>query len=165
MAEVEEVEDEDHELGPSLAFPPLYVVRAAERCPECGTAMYVYTLGCAAYRDAEDGYTIEQFHILYYINRVPEDVLKLLTAKCPSYYMNAPEEAAPPYLTNHCRCGAKLDDEFLHCDVGAAFWPDTPEGYGDFKLFLLPIDEPIPVESSFTLGGGEYLNLDQAEAW
>jgi hypothetical protein len=42
-------------------------------------------------------------------------------------------------------------------DVGAAFWPDTPEGYRElFALFRLPIDEPIAVESSYMLGGGEY---------
>jgi hypothetical protein len=35
----------------------------------------------------------------------------------------------------------------------------------DRYQFLLPIDEPIPVESSYMLGGGEYLDLDQAEAW
>ena len=39
---------------------------------------------------------------------------------------------------NHCQCGAKLDDDYLHGDVGAAFWPDTPEGYEEFKLFRLP---------------------------
>ena len=46
--------DEDEELGPSLAIPPLYVLRTAARCPECGKAKHVYTLGCAAFHDAED---------------------------------------------------------------------------------------------------------------
>ena len=40
-----------------MAFPPLYVLRAAARCPDCGEALYVYTLGCAAFRDAEEGRT------------------------------------------------------------------------------------------------------------
>ena len=29
------------------------------------------------------------------------------------------------YLMNHCRCDVRLDDDHLHGDVGAAFWPDT----------------------------------------
>jgi hypothetical protein len=33
------------------------------------------------------------------------------------------------------------------------------------KLFLLPVEEPIPVVSNYMLGGGEYLDLDEAEPW
>lgn len=40
-------EQDDDEIGPSLAIPPLYVLRATERCPECGRALHVYALGCA----------------------------------------------------------------------------------------------------------------------
>ncbi len=29
------------ELGPSLAMPPLYVLRAATRCPKCGQAQVI----------------------------------------------------------------------------------------------------------------------------
>jgi hypothetical protein len=46
-------------------------------------------------------------------------------------------------------------------DVGAVFFPGTPDGYGDFELRQLPIDEPIPVESSYMLGGGEYLDFSR----
>ena len=35
---------------------------------------------------------------------------------------------------NHCKCGARLDDDYVSGDVGAAFWPDTPDGYGDFEF-------------------------------
>jgi len=50
-------------------------------------------------------------------------------------------------------------------DVGAAFWPDTPDGFATFRLFRLPGAEAIPVDCSYTIGGGEYLNVAQAEAW
>lgn len=67
---------------------------------------------------------------------------------------------------NHCRCGARLDDDYVSGDVGAAFWPDSPDGYRElFTLFRLPLDKPVLVESSYMLGGGEYLDLDQAETW
>jgi hypothetical protein len=93
-------------------------------------------------------------------------MLNLLKDRCPSYFFDWEEEGeARRYLMNHCRCGHKLDDDYLHGDVGAAFWPDTPEGYGNFKLFRLPIAEAIPVECSTILGGGEYLDFDHAELW
>ena len=83
--------------------------------------------------------------------------------KCPGFYLDGEAEGEPPYLMNHCRCGTGLDDDFVCGDVGAAFCPDTPEGYGDFELHQLPIDEPIPVECSTMLGGGEW--LDFRKAW
>jgi hypothetical protein len=167
IADHEIDDDDDEELGPSMAIPPIYVLRTATYCPECGQALHVYTLGCVAYQDGHFGSEepIYDFHFLRQITSVPPSVLDLLKRKCPSYYLDHPEEGEAPYLMNHCRCGARLDDDFVSGDVAAAFWPDSPEGYNDLDLFLLPIDEPIPVESNYMLGGGEYLSLDQAEAW
>jgi hypothetical protein len=162
------LDDEDYEeaqLGPSLAMPPLYVLHSACYCPECGQAQHVYTLGCAAFHDAEDSRPIEDFHFLRRIESVPEPLLALLTAKLPRYRLDCTSEHETPYLMNHCPCGARLDDDFVSGDVGAAFWPDTPQGYGDFKLLELPADEPVPVRSSFMLGGGEYLDFGNAWTW
>lgn len=165
-ADEDEDADEECERWPTLALPPLYVLRTAERCPGCGAAMHVYTLGCAAFRHADDRRPVEVFHFLRLIRRVPGDVLKLLKARCPGYFLDREEGSYPhPYLMNHCRCGAKLDDGFLHGDAGAAFMPDTPDGYGDIKLFLLPIDDAIPVESLYAIGGDEFLDFDRAEAF
>jgi hypothetical protein len=168
MAEATQDDDdyEDEDYGPSLAMPPLYVLRTAERCPKCGKALHVYTLGCTAYRDAEDGgEPIDQFHFLQRIESIPQPILALLKTKLPGYYLDHTEEGETPYLMNHCPCGAKLDDDFLHGDVGAAFWPDTPEGFAVFRLIRLPVEEPIPIVCSYSIGGGEYLSIAKAEAW
>ena len=137
----------------------------AYRCPECGQATYLYTLGCAAFHDAEGSIPIEQFHFLRRVTSLPETVLKLLKAKCPSYYLDDGEDGEPPYLMNHCPCGAKLDDDFVNGDVGSTFWPDTPQGYRHFKLFRLLIYEDIPVQCGYMIGGGEYLDYANAERW
>ena len=160
-------EDErEEDLGPSLAFPPLYVLRTAERCPECGLAQHVYALGCTAFRFAEEGgEPVDLFHFLRVIRSVPKEVTTLLKRKCPRYFLDKDEVSGETYFMNHCRCGARLDDHFVHSGRGAAFMPDTPEGYEHITLFRLPIGEPIEIECCFTLGGGEYLNVAQAEAW
>ena len=168
MTDVEAQYDEDTQeaLGPSLALPPLYVLRAAERCPKCGTALHVYTLGCTSFHDADDSRPVDIFHFLRHIESVPPDVLTLLKAKCPTYYLDQEEANGTSYLMNHCRCcGARLDDDFLHGDVGAAFFPDTPDGYRAFKLFTLPVDEPVPIVTSYCVGGGEYLDFDEVKPW
>jgi hypothetical protein len=167
MTEAEQDSDEDYdEQWPTLAIPPLYLLQTAERCPECGNAMHVYTLGSAAFRHADDSRPVEVFHFLRVIRSLPKDVLKLLQTKCPNYFLDREDGSYPkPYMINHCRCGAKLDDHFLHGDVGAAFQPGTPEGYAQIKLFLLPVDDAIPVDSLYAIGGDEFMDFDETELW
>ena len=160
----DDVDDDEH-LGPSLAVPPLYALRTAIRCPACRQALHVFALGCAAFHDAEEGYPIKEFHFLSYVRSVPNELTALLREKCPSYFLDRDDAADQPYLMNHCPCGANVDDDFLHGDVGAAFVPDTPDGYGSLTLFRLPIAEAMPVTCSYAIGGGEYLSLAHAEAW
>jgi hypothetical protein len=45
----------------------------------------------------------------------------------------------------------------------SGFWSNATRT--PFRLFRLPVAEPLPVECSYTIGGGEYLNFAQAEAW
>jgi hypothetical protein len=164
-AELDADDDADADLGPSLAFPPLYVLRTAVRCPECGNALHVYALGCTAFRDAGDSSPVEEFHFLRMVSSVPEEITALLKKKCPSFFLGPAAPGRRGYLMNHCGCGATLDDDFTHGDVGAAFFPDTPEGFEQLMLFTLPINQEIPVYCTYMLGGGEYLSFAQAEAW
>jgi hypothetical protein len=158
-------EEEAYETGPSLAMPPLYVLRTPYYCPECNESLHVYTLGCAAYHDREDSRPLEDFHFLRMIQSLPDSVLALLKPKCPGYFYDRDATYPHPYLMNHCPCGARLDDDFVAGDVGAAFWPSTPDGYRTIRPFLLPVDEPIPIVTSYMLGGGEYLDLYHAPPW
>ena len=163
--EIDDESDECRELGPSLALPPLYVLRAAVYCPECGQARHVYTLGCAAFHEAEDCRPVDDFHFLRRIESIPRPILALLKAKLPGYYPDRIGRREPRYLMNHCRCGAKLDDDFVSGDAGAAFWPDTPGGFGDFRLLRLPVEGPIPIRCSYATGGGEYLDFAKTWSW
>jgi hypothetical protein len=99
MAMIEAANDDydDEDDGPSLAIPPLYVLRTAVTCPECGQSQHAYALGCAAYQDAEDGgEPIDDFHFLSRIESVPEPVLALLTANAPRFTLDHTEEGETP---------------------------------------------------------------------
>jgi hypothetical protein len=162
------LDDDDYdekELGPSMAMPPLYLLRIAARCPACRQAQPVYTLGCAAFHDANELRPVETFPFLRLIHNVPQPVLNLLEDRSPGYYLDRAEPEETPYLMNHCRCGHRFDDDYLHGDVGAAFMPDTPKGYEDIEPLRLPIDFAIPLDCSYTLGGGEYLDFAKAGQW
>jgi hypothetical protein len=149
----------------SLAVPPLYVVRTVERCPECGEPMHVFALGCELFIEAGESTPSEEFYFLHHIRSLPDLLVAMLASRCRGYRFAQAAPGEDAYLTNHCRCGARLDDEFLHGDVGTAFWPDTPEGFARLRLFRLPIRDAIQIESSYTAGGGEYLDFATAESW
>lgn len=153
--------DEDGDLVPSVAIPPIYLLQAATRCTACGEFGRVYTIGCDAFRDRGDPEPIRDFHFLHFIEKIPEDVLALLTSRCPGYFFDEDEMSDSPYLMNHCRCGAKFDDTELHGDVGGAFAPSSPAGFARIQVTRLPFDEPFPVKSSYAIGGGEYLKIDK----
>jgi hypothetical protein len=157
--------DHDAAAESSLAVPPLYVLRAAERCPKCRQALHVFALGCDAFVDAEEHEAIEAFHLLTFVRHLPDRLLRILATKCTGYYFDHSDSQEAPYLMNHCRCGAQLDDATLHWDVGGAFCPDTPEGYDTIKLSRLPIDTPIAIECSYTIGGGQYLDTEAVKPW
>jgi hypothetical protein len=163
--EIDDEYDEDQKLGPSQALPPLYVLRTAAYCPECDQAQHVYTLGCAAFHDAENSRPVDDFHFLNRIESIPQPLMSLLKTKLPGYYPDRTEPGELPYLMNHCRCGAKLDDDFVSGDAGAAFWPDTPGGLGDFRLLRLPVEGPIPIRCSYAIGGGVYLDFARSWDW
>ena len=165
LDEEEDAYDDEGVLDASLAIPPVYVLRTVERCPECAQPLHVYALGCAAFHDAEELSPTEVFHFLHHIRMLPDHVIAVLKAKCRGYRFDAPDQEDDAYLINHCPCGARLDDEFLHGDVGAAFWPDTPAGFEQLDLFRLPIEAAFAIDSSFTIGGGEYLDEAAVSPW
>lgn len=87
--------DEEEVLGPSLAVPPLYVLRTAIGCPQCRKAVPVYALGSTAFQDAEERHLIEEFHFLNFVRSVPAELTALLNVKCPSYFLDREDGDMP----------------------------------------------------------------------
>jgi hypothetical protein len=119
--------DDEEDAGPALARPPLSVLRTVTLCPECGRATRVYALGCAGFREAGDSVFVDAFFFLHHIRSLPAEVSGMLRVIAPGYRFDTEERSGMSSLMNHCGCGARLDDDFLHGDAGAAFFPDTPE--------------------------------------
>ena len=96
-AELELDDDqEEEELEPSLALPPLYVLRTAVRCPECRKGVHVYALGCTAFHDAEEDYTIEQFHFLSFISSRARGAAGIAEAQMPQLLPRPRGRVDPP---------------------------------------------------------------------
>ncbi len=78
MANDETHEFDEDDIGPSMALPPVYVLRTVACCFECARAQHVYTLGSAASHDARDSIPIEAFHFLRRFSSLPAQVIDCL---------------------------------------------------------------------------------------
>lgn len=156
--------EDEWEVQPSRAIPPVYLLRCPERCPECGTVFHVYALAAAAFYDGYDDDTFADFTLLTHIRSLPASVTDLLKRHCPSFRFGSQEGMEVQEMLNHCACGAMLNDHDTQGDVGAAFFPISTFEARNIKLYRLPIDEPFPLECSWSIGIGDVLGSDQAEA-
>jgi hypothetical protein len=133
---LEDEYDDDDEPGPTLARPPVSVLRTATYCPECGRTTRVYGLGCAGYKHADFDKVVNDFFFLHHVESLPDDLILILRTICPGY---------------------RLDGE-----VGAPFFPAIPDEFKHIKIIRrIPLEGDFPIKSSCTVGGGEYLTEER----
>ncbi len=150
----------------STALPPLYLLQSAERCPHCADVTPVYALAATGLQDAEEKDVYDGFVVLTAIEHLSRSLIRLLHRRCPTWRLDQEDPSEPPYLMNHCRCGERLSDSYIHGDAGAAFFPTSEQQCRDIKRFPLPIDEEVMIVCSWTLGGlDDMLDSIRTEPW
>ena len=82
-------------------MPPLYLLRAGQRCPPCRQATHVYALLATALYDGDHRITFHDYTVLESIERLPPRFLAMLSARCPGWRFDREDAAQPPYLMNH----------------------------------------------------------------
>jgi hypothetical protein len=151
----------------SKAIPPLFMLRAGERCPQCGKTTNVFALLSSGLYDGVEDHTFNDFILLKDIEYLPKSLLAVLTEHCTGWRFNQEEPSEPPCLMNHClRCEAKLTDSYTHAEPGAAFYPTSPDECWNISAFLLPVEGDISVICGWSSGGlTDWLDYDQAKPW
>jgi hypothetical protein len=66
---------------------------------------------------------------------------------------------------NHCRCGAKLEDDSLHLVPGAAFTPQSKSERRIPQLFILPFEQELPITASYTQGSQRLVTGLKPRPW
>jgi hypothetical protein len=151
----------------SKAFPPLFVLRAGEWCPQCGERTNAFALLASGLYDGVEDDTFRDFILLKDIEYLPRRLLTLLMERCPGWRFDREEPSKPPCLMNHClRCGAKLTDSYTHPEPGSAFYPTSPDECWNISVFRLPVEDDVSVVCGWSSGGlTDWLDYDQAKPW
>ena len=151
----------------SKAIPPLFLLRAGERCPQCGEATNAFALlASGLYDGGEDG-IFDHFILLKNIKYLPKRFLAMLTEHCPGWRFDREEPSEPACLMNHClRCAAKLTDTHIHAEPGSAFYPTSPDDCRNISVYLLPVEIQVRVVCGWSSGGlTDWLDYDLAKSW
>lgn len=106
----------------TFAYTPIYLVKSADTCWKCGNRADVFCLASDGFES--EGYFYEGLFVTYgYLESIPKNLLQYFRENCPSYYPDYSKTTNNSYCMNHCSCGAKLGDFYLHSEPGGGFFP------------------------------------------
>lgn len=141
---------------------PLYLITSMELCWKCGRPQEVIALASGSLADdegeeaTENAEEIEPF-ILNEITGMPAEVFQYLAAKHPRCRMHYSRTVEATYFTNFCECGANFGDFYLHCEPGAAFFPDTEEDAAKMTVEKLPFGGVLDFVCTYSQGLGGFI--------
>ena len=132
------------------ALPNIYLATGKDKCPLCGELVSVYCLASDNYeyieKDKNAEPPIEGVITYSYLKTAPKVLEKFFQLNCTSYFMDHSRTAETHYYMNHCSCGAKLGDNFLHSEPGGAFFPETEDEAKSIELRrITPTEDKLPL--------------------
>lgn len=133
--------------------PPLYLIGKKVPCWRCNSQMPVVSLLAPHVAD-----TNEQICVLSNIKEMPQEILKIIQNKVPTFQFRSSLMAGSKYFANTCPdCHVKYGDFFLHSELGAPFFPESEEEANSIYLMEIPLSGQIKIEASPGFGVGEMI--------
>jgi hypothetical protein len=118
---------------------PIYLLKSAQRCYMCKAMTEVYCLASNGFIEGE--FEVHEFTQYSAVRELPVRLQAILKRQAPTYYLDYIKQRANCYFINHCRCGTKLADFYLHNQPDAAFNPGSAEQASKIMLYELDIVE------------------------
>lgn len=149
----------------------IYLLRSWENCYKCGNAAEVFCLAADGVVEHDMSSEFKEFFNFHYLTSAPQKIKNLFKKYAPTYYFDYSKQTESSYFINHCKCGAKLGDFFLHCEPHGAFFPMSPEEVKNkITMHSIQTSEPITINSVYGFGDtnfipagaerGDVINLD-----
>ena len=125
-----------------------YLLRSWRECYKCGNMADVFCLASSGLRD-EEGRLRHGFHTFSNLVFVPEKLRIFLEKNADTYYPSYSKTAGIKYFLNHCDCGAKLGDFFMHCEPRGAFFPTSIEEADKITMHWINAFEPLKIAADY----------------
>jgi len=133
--------------------PPLYMIGMKTSCWRCQARMTVIALLAPNVRNA-DG----QVCVLGQIEELPEDLLRFIQKKVPTFQYRTSRMGGTRYFANTCpKCKVISGHFFLHAEPGAPFFPTSEEEAKSLYMKEIPLSRSVEVDASLELGIGELI--------
>ena len=128
-------------------IPPVYLLQSYEKCWKCKEITPVYAL--AAHGVNSEKNTLDIFLTFFNLRIVQPQIKKILLKNAPSYYLDYSRQANSKYYLNHCQCGAKQGDFFMHSEPNGPFFPTSKPEAERIKIGVVSV-EPIKIDGEFS---------------
>jgi hypothetical protein len=145
----DEVENED-EFGSMKVCAPIYLLETFERCWKCNSFAKVFALACHKVEETGGFDETDNFVVLNSINTVPDLIVRVLRDVSPSLRFDYSKQANQKYVMNHCSCGAKLGDFYMHHEPGGAFFPTDDREAALITMRTIVSDGSYEIDASYS---------------
>ena len=132
------------------AIAPIYLLQSTEQCYQCQQSTPVFALAVSGFKDADEEEPLEEFVVLNTISDLPPHIMNLLKQRCPRYFIDYSKMTQSKYLMNHCTCGAKLGDFYMHDEPGGAFAPTSEYESRNISVTRIPEENNLPIRCSYS---------------
>ena len=132
---------------------PLYLIGMVVHCWKCQSKMPAVAILAPQVEDTE-----EQVCILTEIERMPDEIVKYIQSRVPTYKLKYSKTVGQKYFANTCpKCGMLSGDFYLHSEPGASFFPMDKEEAAQLYMIKIPITGAVNIGASLHVGTGELI--------
>lgn len=122
-------------------------------CWRCDYTMPVIALLAPKIDGTED-----EVGILSGIDFIPEEILKFIQNKAPTFKLKQSKMAGKKYYANTCpKCRVIYGDNFLQDEPGAPFFPEDEDAANFLYIKEIPLNNSIEISASLGFGLGEII--------
>lgn len=130
--------------------PGIYLLRSWEECYRCDNAADVFCLAADGLIDYTADSDFNGFFTFHYLTSVSQKIKDLFKKHAPTYYFDYSKQTNSSYFMNHCKCGAKLGDFFLHHEPGGAFLPMSSEkAKNNITMYPIQTSESVKIDAGY----------------
>jgi len=142
---------------------PLYLIGMKIHCWKCQNRMSAVTL-MFNYKE-ENPQELNEYDrgenelcLLSGIEYLPDDILKYVTTRVPTFKLTYSKTVQGRYFANTCpSCGMLSGDFHLHSEPGAPFFPTSPEEASELYITEVPYNAPAKVIAGLHFGSGDLI--------